>query len=132
MTDEQHMQEVESYVVCVLPSENITLPISTSTTIIPITTAIIPVSPIINHKYLTITKLYQKQLLNFLHGTAAVCLDKLVRHTGLMQARERVKNEKQECKSVVEQIKEKKGAVSTGKTYDAGAVRIGKQYLILT
>ena len=102
MTDEQRMQEVELSIFCVPPLKNSTLPISTSIAIIPITTAIIPVSPLINHTYLTISKLDQKQLLNFLHGTAAFCLDRLVRHPDLMQARKRIKNERQEGKNVIE------------------------------
>ena len=102
------MQEVESSVVCVPLSTNSTLPISISTAIVPITAIIIPVSPLSNHKYLTIPELEPKQPLNFLHGTAAFCLDKLVRHTDLIQAREIIKNERQEGKSVVEQIENKK------------------------
>ena len=65
-------------------------------------------------------------MLNFSHGTATFCIDKLFHHTDLIQARERIRNERQEGKSVVDQVKEQKGAVSAGKVYDTGVVRIGK------
>ena len=126
MTDEQHAEEFASSIICVPPSTNNALPNSTSTAIVPITTAIIPPSPLINHQYLTMPELEPRKPLNFSQGTAAFCLDKNFRHTDLMQARERIKNERQEGKSVVEQIKEQKGAVSAGKVYNAGLVRIGQ------
>ena len=43
-----------------------------------------------------------------------------------MNARERIKREQNEGKTIVERIKEQKGAVSAGKLFNSGVCRIGK------
>ena len=64
--------------------------------------------------------------MNYSSGTAALCLDSIVRHGDLMNARERIKRERNEGKTITERIKEQRGAVTAGKLFNAGACRIGK------
>ena len=81
--------------------------------------------------YLTIPGLPTPQPLNFSGGIAASCLDKIVQHSDLMGARERIKRERQEGKTLIEKIKAQKGRFSAGKSYNANIVRIGETFLEL-
>ena len=64
--------------------------------------------------------------MNYSQGTAALCLESMVSHADLMNARERIKRERKEGKTVTEMIQEQKGAVSAGKCANLGIYRIGK------
>ena len=64
--------------------------------------------------------------MNYSQGTAALCLESMVSHADLMNARERIKRERKIGKTVTEMIQEQKGAVSAGKCVNAGVYRIGK------
>ena len=64
--------------------------------------------------------------LNYSNGVAAMCLDSMVAHDDLMQARERIRREQSEGKTISERIKEQKGAVTAGKLFNVGVCRIGR------
>ena len=64
--------------------------------------------------------------LNYSNGVAAMCLDSMVAHDDLMQARERIRREQSEGKTISERIKDQKGAVTAGKLFNVGVCRIGR------
>ena len=57
---------------------------------------------------------------------AAFCIDIIVHHADQMEARERIKFERETGKIIKQKIGEQKGAVSAGKAFGAGTVRLGK------
>ena len=63
--------------------------------------------------------------LNYSTGTSAFCLDSLVQHSELMKSRERVKNERDNGKTVKEKIQAAK-RVTAGVLFKASSCRIGK------
>ena len=67
--------------------------------------------------------------MNLSQGQGAFCLDAIVRHKDLMEARERIKKERKEGKSAADMIEEQKGAVTSGKAFGAGIFRIGETIL---
>ena len=64
--------------------------------------------------------------MNYSHGVASFCLDKIVQHGDLMDARARITRERRDGKTVLERIEEQKGVFSAGKAFDCGLMRIGK------
>ena len=85
-----------------------------------------PSTPCFELNYLTAPPTEPREKMNYSSGTAALCLDSIVRHGDLMNARERIKRERNEGKTITERIKEQRGAVTAGKLFNAGACRIGK------
>ena len=61
----------------------------------------------------------------------SLCLDSIVRHGDLMNARERIKRERNEGKTITERMKEQKGAVTAGNLFNSGAYRVGKDVFYL-
>ena len=108
----------------IMPTSTSTaITLTTSTAIIPTPTALLPTY---NPSYLTAEVQHPKEYLNYSHGIAAFCLDRIVQNHDLMEARERIKNERKEGKSIEEMLKEQKGAFSAGKAFSVGLLRIGK------
>ena len=59
-------------------------------------------------------------------GTAVFCLDTIVRNEDMQIARQRIRREQNEGKTIAERIEEQKGAVTAGKLFNAGTCRIGQ------
>ena len=64
--------------------------------------------------------------MNYASGTAAFCLESIVKNSDLQNARERIKREQKIGKTISERILEQKGAITAGKLFQAGSCRIGK------
>ena len=64
--------------------------------------------------------------LNYSHGRAAMCLDSIISHGDLIKARERIRSEKSEGKTIIKRMKMQKGAITVGKLFNAGLCRIEK------
>ena len=56
--------------------------------------------------------------MNYSQGTAALCLDSIICHEDSLSAQERIKCEKNEGKTIVQRIKEQKGAVAASKLFN--------------
>ena len=64
--------------------------------------------------------------LNYSDGRAAMCLDSIVSHGDLMKARERIRRERSEGKTITERMQEQKGHITAGKLFNSGLCRISK------
>ena len=66
--------------------------------------------------------------LNMTTGTAAFCIDSIVHHSDLMESRERIKNKRENGKTV-QQLIEEISRVSAGNVFLAGTCRLGQDVM---
>ena len=95
----------------------------------PSCTDIVPYSPTTADSTSTALTLYPSpvaaEILNFSEGTAACCLESIVRHSDLMEAREKIKVRRDEGKNLKEQLREGK-KVTAGRAFKGGTCRLGQ------
>ena len=97
---------------------------TTCTTLATITNA--PSTPRFDPAYIQISDSQPREKMNYASGTAAFCLESIVKNSDLQNARERIKREQKIGKTISERILEQKGAITAGKLFQAGSCRIGK------
>ena len=149
MTDNQKQDELESdlspKVVTIGPASTSTALVihgstpvftSPSTALVPYTgtgdlapytgTGDPPRAPCFDAQYLLISPDEPREKLSFKSGKAAFCLDTIIRSEDMQIARQRIRREQSEGKTIEERIDEQKGAVTAGKLFNAGTCRIGQ------
>ena len=78
--------------------------------------------------YLTDPALDTSPALNLTTGTAAFCIDSIVQHSDLMESRERIKNRRENGKTIQELIQEI-SRISAGNVFLAGTCRLGQDVM---
>ena len=68
--------------------------------------------------------------MNYSQGTVALCLDIIVAHEDPINARESIKREQTERRTIVDIIKEQNGAITVGRLLNSRIAVLVKQYLI--